>query len=334
MKKVLLLPCLLISCMAFGQLFNPGPFIAGAKEDANYLGGEYLRPIGKALATGINNGWYTTAKTHGLGRFDIMLHPTLMFIPEVDQTFQIDPARLTELELVDPNVATAQTAAGDNTAGPARLRYEQLIGSSEFDAPAGTGFALLPFITAQVNVGLVFDTDLSLRFIPSVGVPGVEGAKIDMFGFGIKHNPLQWLPGDKLLPFDVAVMFNYSQLNFSAPIEGGDDNKEIVMKARGYSARALISKKLLFVTFYGGLGYNSGTTDMNLNGTYSFDNPDPTGPSQVTVTDPVATTAENNGMIGQVGVRLKFLFVMCFSADYTFGAYNAATAGLGFSVDF
>ncbi len=334
MKKVLLLHCLLISCFAFGQVFNPGPFVAGAKEDANYLGGEYLRPMGKALATGLNNGWYTTAKTHGSGRFDLMLHPTLVFIPKVDRTFQIDPARLTELELVNPSEATANTAAGARTSGPARLRYEQLIGSAEFDAPAGTGLSVLPFITAQLNVGLVFDTDLSLRYIPSVGVPGFDGAKVDMFGFGVKHNPLQWLPGDKLLPFDVAVMFNYSQLNFSAPIQGGDNNKEIVMKASGYSARALLSKKLLFVTFYGGVGYNSGTTDINLNGTYTFDNPDPTNPNDITVTDPVATTATNNGMIGQVGVRLKFLFIMCFSADYTFGAYDAVTAGLGFSVDF
>jgi hypothetical protein len=333
MKCKLLFAALLIGNMSFAQLLNPAPFVAGAEADANYLGGEYLSPFGKALANGLNNAWYTTAKTHKTGRFDVMFHPTLVFIPETDRTFEIDETRLEELQLVDPNVSTAQTAAGEDSEGPARLEYQNSLISTQFDAPAGTGVRVLPYVTAQVNVGLPFNTDISIRYIPTVDIPFVEGAQVGMYGFGIKHDIVQWFGLDKVLPIDISIQANYSQLDFNAPIEGGDDGKEIVMSSRGYSARALISKKLAFLTVYGAAGYNGGTTDINLNGTYSFTNPsNPT--ENVEVQDPVATSVEANGMVGQLGLRLKFLYVMCFSADYTFGAYNSVTAGLGVSIDF
>ena len=76
---------------------------------------------------------------------------------------------------------------------------------------------------------------------------------------------------------------------------------------------------------------------INVNGTYSYETQTAPGlpPVTTSIKDPVALTADDaSGFVGNVGFRLKFLWVMAFSADYTFGAYSSATAGLGFSVDF
>ncbi len=332
MKSKVLAGFLLLSGTLSAQFVDPSPFISGARSDMNYLAGEYLNPIGRSLATGLNNGWYTTAKTHKLGRFDLMLHPTLMIIPDVDRTFTINEARLSELELVDPSNNIAPTAAGEDEAGP-ELRYTNSGISANFNAPPGSGFRIFPFLSAQVNVGLVFNTDLSLRYIPQTSIPVINDVEVGLFGFGLKHDVLQWLPGDKIIPVDVSVMFSYSQLNFRAPLDGGNGNdQQIVMESRGYTMRALVSKKITFLTVYGGVGYNNGLTDININGTFEYR--DPNTNLVTSIEDPVAITAENNGMIGQLGLRLKFLWVVCLSADYTFGAYDAVTLGTGFSIDF
>ena len=160
-----------------------------------------------------------------------------------------------------------------------------------------------------------------------------------MFGFGIKHDILQWIPGDKVIPFDASVFFGYTSVNVNMDLDdgSGNDDQEAVIKSKGYTFRALVSKKLLFFTPYVGLGYNSAQTDINVNGTYSYETQTAPGlpPVTTSIKDPVALTADDaSGFVGNVGFRLKFLWVMAFSADYTFGAYSSATAGLGFSVDF
>lgn len=325
---------LLICCVtssAFAQYFDPSAVIAGAKSDMNYLAGEYLSPVGRSLATGLNNGWYNTAKTHKVGRFDIMITPTLVFVPKVDQTFTIDPARLSELQLFDPNDDVTPTAAGEATTGPT-LEYKNQLANYSFNMPQGSGYSFLPFASAQAAVGLPFNTDVSLRYMPAISLLP-EGGKIGMFGFAVKHDVLQWIPGGKALPFSVSVMTGYTKVDFSLPIDDSTpDGGEVAMSSSGYTIRGLISKKLLFVTFYGGVGYNSGTTDININGTYEYEDPQ-TG-FNTSIEDPVATSTTASGVIGQAGVRLKFLMVLCLSADYTFGAYSAATVGLGTSIDF
>ncbi len=314
--------------------FDPGKIIAGAQSDINYLAGGYLKPLGNALGTGLNNGWYQTAKPHKLGRFDLMITPSFVFAPSSDRNFTINNSELSELELVNGTSAEAPSFFGANSAGPAlRFKDDQ---SSSFTTPSGVGVAMLPVPMAQLGVGLIKNTDLVVRFVPTLSF---GDASVGLFGVGIKHDILQWIPGDKVLPFDASVFFGYTSLKFNMDLDdgSGNDDQELAINSKGYTFRALISKKLLFFTPYVGLGFNSATTEINVNGTYSYETQTAPGlpPVTASIKDPVAITADGaDGFVGNVGFRLKFLWVMAFSADYTFGAYNSATAGLGVSLDF
>ena len=42
--------------------------IKGGKDDANYLAKGYVSPMLKAIGTGLNQGWYNTAKPHNRPR--------------------------------------------------------------------------------------------------------------------------------------------------------------------------------------------------------------------------------------------------------------------------
>ena len=50
----------------------------------------YLSPLGQALGTGLNNGWFTTAKPHKLLGFDLTLSVTPVLIPESSKSFNVD----------------------------------------------------------------------------------------------------------------------------------------------------------------------------------------------------------------------------------------------------
>mgnify|MGYP001259963573 FL=1 len=145
-KYYLLITSLLLSLYSYDSKaqyddFDPGKIIAGAQADINYLAGGYLKPFGNALGIGLNNGWYQTAKPHKLGRFDLMITPSFVFVPSSDRNFTINNADLTQLELVNGTSAEAPTVFGTNSAGPTlRFKDDQ---TTTFNTPNGSGIGFL-----------------------------------------------------------------------------------------------------------------------------------------------------------------------------------------------
>ena len=334
MKKLLPIFVLsLITVSANAQFsFDPEVFLNQSKEDAQYLAGNYLKPLGNSFTVGMNNGWYQTAKTKKMFRPDLMFTPTLIFVPKIDQSFTIENSQLDNLELVNGTSAETPTVFGSDSPGP-ELRVEgDQTGTTNFNAPRGIGYALWAVPMATLNIGTVKNTDLAIRYLPEMGFPASDG-KVSMFGLGVKHDLLQWLPGDKIIPFSLSAFVGYTKLNFDYCFDSNDPDKRLVMETNAYTARLLISKKILFLTPYAGVGFNGGKTTIDVQGEYGFD-PDGSGPiaAQTVSFDPIEAEG-GSGLVGNVGVRLKFLFVMAFSVDYTFGAYNSLTTGLGVSID-
>lgn len=327
MRKITLalITAIIFSGFSSSGQISPDQFIAGSQQDINYLANGYLRPLGTALAEGLNNGWYSTAKTHKLGRFDLITTISIVQIPEVDRTFLVQNSELDQLQLVTGTSAESQTAFGNKGNGPA-LEYKGLAGLGDFNLPGGTGFSYIPVPMAKISIGLIKNTEVTFRYLPEITIPRFEDTKISMQGFGVKHDILQWIPGGKVLPFSVSGFFGYTNVDFTQNL--GSD-KQLLVNSTGFTIRALISKKVLFLTPYLGLGVNGGGTNIQLKGTFE----DPLGgPGYV---DPLNIDAEDaGGFVGNIGLRFKFLLVGAVVVDYTFGAYNALTTGLGFSIDF
>ncbi len=321
---------------AIGQI-DPTELIKGAQSDINYLAEGYLEPFGNSLATGLNNNWYQTAKTHKTGRFDLMFYTSLVFVPSADQTFTINNSELQQLELTSGISASAPTVFGEDSPGPG-LRFKDDPNQNEaFRTPAGIGFGAMPLLMAQANIGVFKNTDLTIRYIPESGVPLLDGGQIGLFGVGVKHDVLQWIPGDKVMPIDLSVFLGYTSLTFTQALDDGSGNpgQELVLNSRGFTGRAIVSKKFLFFTPYLGVGFNGGGTDIQINGTYEYEQNSPAGPIISSITDPVNITANDaGGFVANVGFQLKFLWVMAFTVDYTLATYSALNAGLGLSLDF
>lgn len=324
---------LLILNSSYAQEINPLPTIAGAKSDINYLAGGYLDPVGIALGNGLNNSWYSSAAVHPLGGFHINIAPSLIIVPSDGLSFTIDNDRLTELELVNPNNNITPTAFGENEEGPL-LRGTGVGGIQNFRMPAGVGFSYLPLANINLGVGVGFASEVHVRFFPKSEISGLDGAQIGLFGIGGVHEVSKWFVDEDEPPFSLAVQFGYSRLSFEQDLDDGNgsDAQKLLMTSSGITLRAILSKQFSFFTLYGGFGYNSGNTDIDVEGTYSYQSGIIGGPT--TIKDPISLQAEAQSLIGNIGGRLKIAKAISIFADYTFAKYSSLTLGLGVDLDF
>lgn len=315
-----------------------GPSIAGTQNDINYLASGYLNPFGEGLAFSLTNGWYNTAKVKKTFRFEIGFSPSLTLMPIESQSFVIDPAELEELELVDPNNAETPTVFGEDVNGVG-LKYSnpalQGLADASFNMPAGLGFAVAPMMSLQAGIGLPFDFELTGRYLPSTGIPLLDGSEVGLWGLGVKHDLTRYIPKGKLLPFSLSAFASYTQLDLGQDIEPNANNdKRIDVSANALVTRILISKKLLFITFYGGVGYNYLNSSIKVSGTYDYIDPSDLLSPEKSIVDPVdISSTGGSGLVANVGLRVKFLMLGYISADYTIGTFNAANLSLGISWD-
>jgi hypothetical protein len=334
-----------ISSSLFSQI-KSFDFLRSAPADATKYLQAYMAPYANAFGAGLNGGWYNTAKPHKLLGFDLTMNVSAGAVPTSAQSFD-----LTKIGLSSAITATgtAPTVAGSKTAGPNISYKAGSVELANFKAPAGTGFRYVPVPTLQVGLGLPLGTEVKVRYIPNVNI-GKNG-NISLWGVGLMHNLTQYLPGDKLLPFDVSVFGGYTKLNtnahlsiqppdysnYTSPYSSAsfnNQNMNIVVSALNVSAIA--SLNLPVITFYGGLGYSKTKTELKLSG--NFPTPEPNGTAPIYKNSgvvagtafPAINIEDFSGVRANIGLRIK-LAIITIHADYTRAQYNVFSTGLGFS---
>ncbi|MCY1513671.1 hypothetical protein D9M68_481800 [compost metagenome] len=100
----------------------------------------------------------------------------------------------------------------------------------------------------------------------------------------------------------------------------------------GYSAEAIISKKIAFFTSFASLGMQQSVSRLNALGSYDFDiavTPlTPTG--KKTIVNPVSLNQTDiKGIKATLGFQLNLSFFRIF-ASYTQAAYSYGNIGIGF----
>ena len=144
------------------------------------------------------------------------------------------------------------------------------LGASE-DMPPGLNIPIIPLPMLQAGVGLIKGTELDFRYVPELDI-GSAG-KVGLFGVGLKHDILQWLPIVDKIPIDLSIQAGYTKL--SSEIELIAPNPAIPSPQANLDVSAttvnlILSKKLLMFTPYLGVGYNSTKTTFNVKGDYNI----------------------------------------------------------------
>ena len=320
MKKLILFLTILTHISVFSQnaLENfLNDVVQESLHDSEILLEGYMSPLGAILGSGLNGGWYNTAKSHSLGGFDVTAGLHIISIPSSAKTFNpSDDFNQFQIQ-GDQNIPTFVGSENTNS---------QIVvpGGENFSAPIGVDLPSIPVPYFQGSIGGPKKTDILFRVSPFKLDFG--DMKFGYWGIGFKHDLLQWIPVANKIPIDLSYLVSYSKLSSTFNFYG---DKNLDFKVRGLNQYLCLSKKVSFITIYSGIGYHFSNSRLKLNGDFVID---PNG-EQITLSNPFDFNFGGvNGFKTDLGLRMKIL-VFAIHAQWTRAEYNMFTLGVGLSTD-
>jgi len=309
---------------ATAQVENVDDLLRGGTADARTLIDAYLAPGATGFGAGLNTGWTGAAKPHSVLGFHLRIGATLSRVPSGDRTFTLGDGDLESLTLVNGEIGSSPTVAGEEDTPTYRLR---LPSGSTITMPEGSGFSFAPTPVIEAGVGIVRDTEIMLRLVPTVEVVDDYGT-VSLFGVGVKHGLNQWLPGGAPLPVDVTAMVHYTRFDLNADLEESG-NQRLEWGTGAWAITALVGKSLPVLSVYAGLGVETAATEVAMKGTYEIEN-DQGIPA--TVEDPLTVSFDRNTSLRALGgARIRLGFIALY-LEGTLANYSSLTAGLGLSI--
>ncbi len=336
MKKLSLLLVFLLSFSAKSQDLD---LLLLAKDDTSLLMKNYMSPVMEGMLYSLNNGWYHTAKTHKKLGFDFTINANAAIVPNSSKTFQFNESDYQYLSL-ESGDSKIQTVMGSNNNSIIGVRIPDGNGGNfkvaTIDMPDGIGgdvpLNAVPSPMLQVSIGIPFDTDISIRYLPKINTDDVDG---NLIGFGVKHNLMQYFGPLGRLPLNVAILGGYTSMTTTYNIDKVN-GQEVDFKLNAFTIQTIASLDFPFVTIYGGIGYDKGTSTLKLKGTYGLDyditdsNGNVINTVRESVSNPINMDFDANGARGTLGVRFSLGFFKIYG-DYTIKEYNTVSAGIAFS---
>ena len=278
----------------------------------------YFTPMAESFGAALNSGWYNTAKPHSLGGFDLTFTLNTVIIPNAAETFKIGSAfgNVFKSEENEASTIFGSTSTTSMYYDPSSVPASDSI---PFNMPGGFKTPAMPLPMIQAGIGLIKNTAIDIRYMPMLNVG--DNINVNLFGVGVKHDLLQWIPGiGNAIPMSLSLQGGYTSLNTELEILG----QEVSLKTKATTINLVASKKLLMITGYAGVGYNSATTTFTTDADFDL--------GGIQFDEKVEVAFESNkNLRTNIGLRLN-MTVVTIQADYTFAEYPTATLGLGVSL--
>nr|WP_298999832.1 DUF6588 family protein [uncultured Allomuricauda sp.] len=333
MKRLFFIWVLSMSTMGMAQDLND-LFVAGVN-DAERFANAYLAPVSEAAIYSVSNGWYNTADAKPLGGFEISIVGNLTGFKNKDdkKSFILDPNDYENLDFVNnPGQARpVSTGLGDIEGIDVVVEDETSLFREEFELPSGLAGEDLNFIPSgyiQASVGLIKGLEVKARFLPKIKFD--DDANLGLFGAGLQYEFTKLLPADKVLPIAISAVIGYTNLSGeydftdTGVIDGSDQRLDASFRTWNFSA-VVSTRKIPVINFYGGIGYITGSSDIDLLGTYEANGPF----LPVTITDPFSVSQNASGVSANLGTKIKLGFFR-LNAEYNLSEFSTFTFGLNF----
>ena len=333
MKRIIVALVLVSVTMGKAQDLND-IFVSGVA-DAERFANAYLSPVSEGAIYSISNGWYNTADAKPLGGFEISIIGNMTGFKNKDdkKAFLLDPADYENLDFVqNPGQARmVSTALGDIEGVEVFVEDQSGVFREDFELPSGLAAENLNFIPSgyiQASVGLIKGLEVKARFSPKIKFD--DDAKLGLCGAGLQYDFTKILPADKVMPVAISAVIGYTNLNGeydftdSSTIEGSNQRIDASFKTWNFSA-VVSTKNIPVINFYGGLGYITGKSDIDLLGTYQANGPF----FSETVEDPFTVSKNASGVAATLGTKLKLGFFR-LNAEYNIAEFSTFTFGVNF----
>lgn len=314
MKRFILISILFSATYSSAQFFDDFKnVLAASSNDAQILADAFISPFGESLSYGLNSGWASSAKTHKKLGFDLTVGVALPSVSDAAKSFNTGDLELSQLT---PNGPVASTIFGSkNSITFTENSTNASIGLRGFEDELVMNSFPIPYI--QAGLGLFFDTDIIVRYVPNAKVKGLE---VDVLGVGIKHNLMQYFGLLDKFPLNVSALASFSKLNGDFQFDSSRPDQKVALGVDTFLVQALASFDFPIVSIVGGFGYGKGDSSIQLLGDYSAIHPG-------TQIDPLQTERTYTGTHAMVGLRANLLFLKIF-ANYTLQEFNTLNAGI------
>lgn len=318
----------------------------GSPGDVNKLLNAYTNPLFKGFGNSLNGGWTNSAKTLKLLHFDIRVSATASIVPESDRTYDVNKLGLANIKATGSSIAP--TFGGSDELSTSIVVSDPSDPNNplkKYNTTLPKGVTqYIPAPQIQLTVGLVKNTDVTLRLIPTTKITDDVGS-VGMFGFGFKHNITNDFGTKALIPFDLAIAVGYTKLKYNKPLDvrpgnsnvsGSQDfsNQSLEGNFSGWNVQAIISKKLAFFTPFASVGYLTSKTDVGLKGNYPFvTGVSATGtPIYTSYANPITiggtSASQVSGLRADLGFQLN-LAILRIYASGSLAEYKSVNAGIG-----
>jgi hypothetical protein len=213
-------------------------YLAGRIQNINEdLLQAYVQPLVNAFGTGISTGLFHSAYSHELFGLDIGLRMMSIHIPEASKYF--DGVALACSLALDSLVYYEIPLENLSTVfGPEQVIDLPLSGNAigiPTNIPTGFNISSAPLIVPQVNVGLVFGTELAIRYVPFT----FEGSRMNFFGIGVKQE-LNKFPLFKPIGMPIAIAIGVAYQRFSIQ----NEERKAIANTSTWNLQVLLSKRL------------------------------------------------------------------------------------------
>jgi len=305
MKKIFVLLLLLVVPGIYAQdLLNTGALIQGGVEDGNKLVEAYVKPLNKAIVFGLSDVTYTKIKKDQKHRLLLSVKLAYVGIPQEDLSYDVTKLDLKHFEPKDADKIMAQTVFGDSLQSITLVSKEKdLLGRPliEFNTPTGSQKSgmPLPFLSATFRLKY---TNLSFNAIPYINIPDSD-FKVGMLGVGVQQDLAMFVKSLQDIPFGISIqasgafLYGHSDLDIqpggiTSPVTingstpGPYDNQEISINYTSINLGAYVDYDLTeHFSVFAGAGFNAGSSNIKVTGTYPVYTTDPTGFLSVDVDD-------------------------------------------------
>jgi hypothetical protein len=340
--KILIIAIICFTSSLNAQLLDGLETVLLAKEDAQKLIKGYTNPLAKSFIYGLNTGWAHTAKTHKPLGFDLTVGAGLSAAPDTDLSFM--PENLSYVDsdnLVLPTVFSDANSVFLDVVIPSNSETEELRTTLEF--PGGVGDVLpvsgVPTPTVQASVGLLFNTDIIVRYVPETSI---EGANVSVSGIGFKHDLTQYLGAIEKLPFNLSILAAQTRVNSRYNIESitlsqnpAADIRYVDFNVKAQTLQLLGSLDFPFVSVFGAVGVSRGTADLGMKGVYELEYLQQVGGIDVStstsITNPISLDYSASSTLATIGARLN-LAILKIYAQYSIQEYQTLSAGVSIGI--
>lgn len=309
-------------------------FLYAGPGESEKLTEAYLAPLVLGLSHGMCSGWYNTAATHHPLGFDLTVTASSVFVPSSATRFNPDPTIYSHIRVAESE--GLPTAIGPSAGTEARFNYTDQSTGQQIEAVKQIegiglmdrfGYNMIPAPIVQLGFGTFWNTDIIVRYMPEMQFGDFSTS---VFGLGIKHDVVQWIPALQRLPLDMAVLAAFggfdNQMDMDTGMAGA--GQEAIFDVNGWTIQGICSKEFSAVTLYGALGYGSVTSTMQMRGVYALEGEE--GEIAVEVRDPMSICYKDGAIRATAGFRMK-LALLTIHADYTIQRYHMLNVGIGFS---